>query len=442
VTEVNRAVPPETDAEITQPVHLHESWLPDAHPLYRPRHSKNQRSALLSAAVFFLVPLLAFVFGARGQAFENRPLTAFPSPGDGWGFFTGLSAWATDHLAFRRAGVLAEDEISRRLFGELTPRSQGDSGSPFGPIGGQGGNGQRELTQEDYPPVLQGRDGWLFLGQDVSYKCVPRRSLDDVLAALHRLRSVVEASGRKFELVIPPDKSTMVPGKLPDAYPGQQCREELTERFWPRVTGEAGAIDLRPALRTRAQTIGRELYDPNDTHWTYDGGVVMTYALADAVDPGVTGTWQVRESRKVPWPADIPPLLGRQVQRTMQAYALAPNGRTDHTRYAASDFRIPLTLRDRARQVRGEVPYSAGMIADSFTQFASPFLAAAFQNLAIVHPETIAADPGRYARELLADKKVIVLELAERSAAGGQSPILRPDVIDAIGRELSRRPMK
>lgn len=442
VAETNRTAPPETDAEITQPVQLHESWLPDAHPLYRPRHSKHQRSALVAAAVFFLVPLLAFVFGARPQQFENRPLTGFPSIADGWGFFTGLSAWATDHLAFRQAGVLAEDEISRRVFGELAPRSNNDSGSPFGPIGGQAGaGGQPELQEDDFPPVVQGKDGWLYLGQDVSYKCLPERSLDEVVAALNRLRSVVEASGRTFELVVPPDKSTMVPDKMPDTYAGQQCRQEMTAKFWPRATAETGAIDLRPALDTRSARIGRELYDPNDTHWTYDGGMVMTYALADAVQPGVTASWEVRKSRRVPWPADIPPLLGRKVQRTMQTYALAPDGRTDRARYAASDFRVPLKLPQRGKPVRGEVAASMGMIADSFTQFASPFLGAAFRDVSIVHPETLATDAARYARELLADKKVIVLELAERTASGGHSPIFRPEVIDAIGRELSNRPV-
>ncbi|MGH3621359.1 MAG: alginate O-acetyltransferase AlgX-related protein [Sciscionella sp.] len=442
----DRVAPEETEAEKTQPIQVHESWLPDGHPLYRPRHSSRQRTALVSAAVFFLVPILAFVFGAHPPAFENRPLATFPSLTDGWGLFTGMSAWATDHLAFRQAGVLAEDEISRRVFGELAPRSQTDSGTPIGPVPGDSsgaGRGDRQLRAEDFPPVIQGRDGWLYLGQDVSYKCLPERGLDEVIASLRELRSVVERSGRDFELVIPPDKSTMVPEHLPASYAGQRCRQELTERFWPRVISAAGAIDLRPALRAGSARIGRPLYDPNDTHWTYDGGLVMTYALAQRLHAGITASWMVRKTDHEPWPADIPPLLGRSVQRSLQAYSLAPDGHTNLAHYVASDFRSPLRLDSPGnRGVRGVVDSPVGMIADSFSQFASPFLAAAFSDITIVHPETVAADPTRYAREVLADKKVVVLELAERNAAGGQSPLLRPDVIEAIGRVLFHHRVK
>jgi alginate O-acetyltransferase complex protein AlgJ len=51
------------------------------------------------------------------------------------------------------------------------------------------------------------------------------------------------------------------------------------------------------------------------------------------------------------------------------------------------------------------------MIADSFTQFASRYLAAAFTDITIVHAETVGARP-RSAGELLANGKVVVLEVA------------------------------
>jgi len=115
---------------------VHEAWLPAEHPLHRPRHGGRQRTALLSALVFFLVPVLAVSLGVRPAEFENRALAGFPTPTDGWGFFTGLPAWASDHLPFRDVAVRVVDGLSRGAFGEsatLGPGTDGNAG-PVGPV--------------------------------------------------------------------------------------------------------------------------------------------------------------------------------------------------------------------------------------------------------------------------------------------------------------------
>jgi hypothetical protein len=56
-----------------------------------------------------------------------------------------------------------------------------------------------------------------------------------------------------------------------------------------------------------------------------------------------------------------------------------------------------------------------------------------------VHPETVGAAP-RSAGGLLADGKVVVLEVAERNLLGGTSPILLQPVITEIANQLSRHP--
>src|SRR5688500_14039434 len=40
-----------------------ESWLPNEHSLYRPRHSRRQRTALTCGLVFFFVPVLLLAVG-------------------------------------------------------------------------------------------------------------------------------------------------------------------------------------------------------------------------------------------------------------------------------------------------------------------------------------------------------------------------------------------
>ena len=97
---------------------LPESWLPREHALHRPRHGVRQTSSRVAALVFFCVPLLLLVVGVRAPEFENRRLADFPSVTDGFGLFTGLDQWATDHLPLRDKAVQAEDGISRGVFGE------------------------------------------------------------------------------------------------------------------------------------------------------------------------------------------------------------------------------------------------------------------------------------------------------------------------------------
>src|SRR5262245_55331254 len=96
---------------------VHEAWLPREHSLHRPRHSQYQRVSLVSALVFFCAPVLLAIIGIRPEAIENRPLTPFPSPADGWGFFTNFDAWAIDHLPLREQAIDLEDAISRGIFG-------------------------------------------------------------------------------------------------------------------------------------------------------------------------------------------------------------------------------------------------------------------------------------------------------------------------------------
>jgi alginate O-acetyltransferase complex protein AlgJ len=419
------------------PVEVHEAWLPEDHPLRRPRHSARQRTALACAVVFFLTPLLAFTVGIRAGEIENRPLSRLPSGVGSWAWFGALQDWATDHLPLRAAAVRAQDVISHGMFGETPAARNGRQPSvPLAPQVGTTEGGRPRVDTSTFPQIIEGSDGWLYLGQDVTLKCAPQRSLDDTIGALRRLRRSVESTGRRFVLVVAPDKTTMAPEHLPASYPGRDCAQRATEEFWQRVPKETGAIDLRQPLRDVVQRLG-PVYDGMDSHWTYEGGVVMTYAIGNELMPWLTPGWLVTPGKVTPWPADLPQLLGRNATRSLQSYGLAPDGHTDRTDYAPSDFRT--ATRYTSAPLDGTIGTSVGMIADSFTQFASPFLAAVCTDLTIVHPETVAGDP-HAAAELLADKQTVVVELAERQLAGGASPLLLEPVLDEISRVLASRP--
>lgn len=419
-----------------------ESWLPREHSLYRPRHSRRQRTALTCAIVFFLTPALAFVTGVRPTAFENRSLHGFPSPGDGFSFFTELSGWATDQLPLRKAGVDAAGAISSGLFGDPPQTGGTESGGPIGLDPHPAATAPKDTVPAGgYPPLIYGSDDWLYLGADVANKCLPKLDPTQVVRAFQRLRAAVESSGRRFELVVAPDKSTFMPEHLPADYAGKDCARSASAEFWRNADSQLGNIDVRPSLTAAAEHVGHPLYDGNDTHWSYEGGLTMTYALAEHLEPGVTSSWTVTPREVDSWPADLPTLLGKSGNRELQTYKLAPDGVTNREDYVASDFRAPLHLQQPSPlPSKGVIAGNTAVIADSFTQFASPFLAAAFQDVNIVHAETIAAHPAIDAEQLLADRDTIVVELAERNAVGGLSPLLQDSVIDQLSAVLASHP--
>lgn len=427
--------PPPTSSGPAKLLQTPESWLPNEHSLYRPRHSRRQRTALTCALAFFFVPVLLLAVGVRTEPFENRPLREFPGFGDGWSFFTGLSGWATDHLPLRQAGVNAADGVSTGVFGDPPGAAAGAQDS----TAGTPGKGRVPKGPDAYPQVVVGKDGWLYLGEDMHTRCEPVMDLDRVIALLNRLRQAVEASGRRFELVFAPDKSTMKPAQLPDHYAGHDCAPPRTAEFWNKVPAATGVIDLRGSLADTERRIGRSVYVPNDTHWTFEAGLTMTYALAEAITPGVTATWQAKESGSRPWPADLERLLGRPVDRTLRAYSLAPDGGADRARYLASDFKTPLRL-TRPETPRGTITPNMALVADSFSQFASPFLAATCRDLTIVHTDTVATGDDATLKNLFEDRDVVVFEFVERNVVGGSSMLLRDQAIDRLARVLAQTP--
>ncbi|MGH3863307.1 alginate O-acetyltransferase AlgX-related protein [Actinokineospora sp.] len=421
---------------------VHEAWLPKEHTLYRPRHGERQSPALVTAMIFFCTPLLLLVLGVRPEAFENRPLAAFPSPGQGWGFFTGFEPWAADNLPLRSVALDIDDQVSRRVFGEPPQLGrQVDSGPGVGTVAppSKSENDRKKILAQGFPKVLEGQDDWLYLGYDILGACLPERPLDQVVGSMKRLQAEVERSGRQFVLMIGPDKTTMVPQYLPAQYLGSDCARQTRDEFWRRMIAEAGATDLRPALRTAGERRGAPVYSRLDTHWTYEGGLVMVRAIAEDIQAGVTAAWKATPSTVVERKADIPPLLGREGVFPLQNYNLAPDGKTVRSRPIDSAFREPLRLTQPAGP--GIVNKKVALIGDSLTLFATPFLAGGFSDVTVVHSDTAGTDPSAVAK-ILAESDVVVVEAVERSLVGGINPVITDAVINAIASELAKHPRR
>jgi hypothetical protein len=418
-----------------------ESLLPREHALYRPRHSSRQRPALTMAVLFFCAPALLLIAGVRPAEFENRKLADFPSITDGWGFFTGLDRWAADHLPLRQQAVIAADAISRDVFGEppKLKRETNVGGVVQAPVPAPTPEPEDRDTPmpSDFPDVIEGRRGWLYLGEDVKGACQPAMSLDDVFARLRALRTAVESSGRKFVLVVAPNKSTAVPENLPTRYYGAECAAKTRDEFWRRLSTETGALDLRSDLSDAARRNGDPVYSRLDTHWTYEGGLVATRAIVERIRPGATKTWKVEEGDVVEVPGDLSRLLGRSENVVLKTHELAPGGDRSRSRAVAKPTDGP----QRYVQLPGTgmVNTPVGMLGDSFSLYVLRDLVAPFADITLQNTDRVPKNPQQVA-SMLADKDVVVLEASERSLVGGLNPMLNQDVLGVIGAELAARP--
>jgi len=423
---------------------VHEAWLPREHALHRPRHGRRQLTALLCALVFFATPLLSWALGARPGEIENRRLTELPSLSAGWGFFTGLAQWATDHLVFRRAAVRAEDGISRSVFGEPAPFDHGGSqqSGPLAGTPGESGPSPADPSLNDhagYPKVIQGKEGWLYFGRDVEAKCEPARPLEATIQTLQRLRRAVEDSGRRFVLLVPPDKTTRVPQYLPDSYAGKDCAQRASVEFWRRLPAETGAVDLRQSLQSAAAKVGHPVYYRQDTHWNDEGAIMLAGALAEQLQPGATRTWTIRQSQEWTGSSDLPKLIGRSGENKGHLYSLAPDGTQDRTRQPPIPFDHPTQA--TSAPGTGVVGGRVELLTDSFSYPASRYLAAGFSDITMVTYGSL----GKYQAEVLnslVDKQVVAVEVVERNLAAGDAAMLDPGVVNQIAQVLAQHPMR
>jgi alginate O-acetyltransferase complex protein AlgJ len=204
---------------------------------------------------------------------------------------------------------VANGQVSQLLFGEQAS----DTASAKG-----GG----------YPQVIEGRAGWLFVGDDVSVRCKTKAVPGDIVARMKKLSALVTKSGRRFLIMIAPDKSNVYPQYLPESYLGRSCAPDYTQRFWSAFDKNPtpGYVDARTPLIAQAKKSTAPLYRPKDSHWNLQGISIEAQLLGDALDPALrSGTHVVDEGTYQPI-GDLTYLLGRPQKDLLPAMTLVRDG--------------------------------------------------------------------------------------------------------------------
>ena len=138
------------------------------------------------------------------------------------------------------------------------------------------------LGDRVFPKVIVGADGWLAYTAESDIEDYQKADLFTDAELKHIQKSLDALAARYAEqgitliVVVPPNKNTIYPERMPATVPiiGKVSKlEQLTDYL--QKNGQTQLLDLRPALI--AAKSEREIYYATDTHWN-DYGAYIAYA--------------------------------------------------------------------------------------------------------------------------------------------------------------------
>lgn len=227
-------------------------------------HGASRVAQALFVLLFFcmlLVPLVGMPLVHEDSDAEKRDLAPAPElVVDGvpnLAFLSDAGDYFADHFALRGLLVDVDATLKQRLFATSAT-----------------------------PNVVVGRHGWLYYeGELADYQrtgLMGERALAHAAHNLSLMQRYVEGLGKRFVVVIAPNKSTVCPANMPYyemAGEGASNLERLMPLLHERGVNVVGATSL---LASR----GEELYFERDSHWN-DEGALLVY---DAINAALGGT--------------------------------------------------------------------------------------------------------------------------------------------------------
>lgn len=286
------------------------------------------------AVGFFATPITLRTIGVKAPAFENRRFAPAPALSAGWNLFDETTRFLIDRMPLRAQAVHANTWIDLHVF-HTTPQYgenglggvQNDLALPFTGRPAQDTAGLATATTTakgapvpPQPPptasqVALGRDGWLFLQGVFDRACTPFTLFPTAVAHWEQLLNVIRASGRRVELIVAPDKSTVYPEYVAPSTPNLACGNRGTAALWRDIespsAARAGIIGLRQPLLAAKHSSAALLYYRTDSHWNTVGAL----SLVQAALPPLSDTVRVLPSEildtgSVHYSGDLPGLLG------------------------------------------------------------------------------------------------------------------------------------
>lgn len=429
---------------------------PDVLPAGRTRAARAPRPrvvrvlvAALGGALLF-GPWAAGLAGSRSDPVpgENRALADLPAPSDA--SFEELTGVAADRMPLRDAAIRAHGSLTEALFDERPSYGGGGATAPGAP--GAGAPQPAPSAAAPVDQVIEGEQGWLYFFDDFRRACRPDRPLDAVLADVRRMDALLSASGRRFVLAVPPDKSTVDPQFLPERHVDDECSVAAKAQRWQTLGALDldGWVDLRAPLQEQEQRSGTPAYLATDTHWTDLSGTLFATQLAAELDPALAqGTRVVPDGTRRWSTGDLSAIAQDPHPIAEPGFRVAREGVRTRTTTSALAPGYELT---RVRGTTAGAPLFAPktvLVGDSFSQRALPKLAPYFADMVRVPELTKALLAGnlpaaeQQLRQEIVAADVVVVELVERTFAGAaQGSLFTPAFLDGLEKALAEAPRR
>jgi alginate O-acetyltransferase complex protein AlgJ len=387
----------------------------------RPQRRRRLASRLvivLLAVVFFGFPAFGYFTGVRAHQIENRALSPRPSLSEGWGVFSHLDRWTSDHLPFRDSAIRDNTYLDQAVFDE-TP-AYGTSG----------------LSQ-----VVSAGGGWLFLSAELQWACAPTQPVATTLRNATRLARMVRATGARYVLLVPPDKTSVEQAELPARYQGKECGQVAKKAFWTQIEAHPpeGYQDLyQPLLALREQT-GRPVYKSKDTHWAPISAGLYARTVVNAVQPGLWDPAAFVPTGRQSQLGDLSRFTGIPADNSFDGWAVRRAGVPAYPQIPNTPAKAGRlgVARLHARSAAGAPLYRAPtlVIGDSFNGVSSPALSPYFANITSVSNNSAPKDPEDLARMILSSR-VVIVEAVERAFATGRALLFTDAFLDSLQRDL------
>ena len=241
---------------------------------------KKKPAFIVIYLLICLIPLATVGLSKDTSASEKRESAEFPRAlSDGklnTAFFTQFDAWFSDHMGGRSFLVSAQTAMKEKLFGESAESS-----------------------------VILGKDGWLFYEKTADDYCHVRtmtdRNVENAARILSMLSDYCAEHGAEFVFTVAPNKNTLYPDNMPGRYgvaDGRSNLEALAEAL-PRY----GVTYVN--LVTAFSGEDKVLYQPRDSHWTYEGGMLAYRRIVDGLTAQHDHFADVTYTERNDWDADL-----------------------------------------------------------------------------------------------------------------------------------------
>ncbi len=252
------------------------------------------------AVAFFATPVALRAVGVKAPAFENRRFAPRPQISAGWDMFDETSRFLIDRMPLRAQAVRANTWIDLHVL-HVTPQYGGNGLSGVQkdlalPFTGRPEQDKAALVTETTPrgspqtaqppptasQVALGRNGWLFLQGVFDRACAPFVPFPAAAQRWEELLAVIRSSGRRAELLVAPDKSTIYPEYVSPSTPNLACGKRGTTALWQQIenpaAARAGIIGLRGPLLASKHATSDLLYYRTDSHWDTVGALSLVQA--------------------------------------------------------------------------------------------------------------------------------------------------------------------